>query len=329
MLKKISLLLTLALSVVLFAHAQQTLSPIYLDKKGALTNTVDSAFTRCDLVASNQPNVYDFTEIDIKTGYVRRKGSTEKQEYIYLTGHCVTCFADGTVESEGFYKDNRINGIYTQYYPNGKMYLQYWYKNSLGPDYQFGNDYKIISCYDSLGNALVQQGNGHFKHYDDKKKYIDEEGDVQDSVRIGRWAGIDSVTNYSITFTEQYENGKLIKGESINKSTGKKATYTSRQVRPEFYGGEAAFGSFLGQTVRYPKIARQANIQGRVYVYFVVNKDGTLGEFKIQKSPDESLSNEVLRVMALSPKWIPGKMYGFPVRVSYTVPVNFALSKWG
>jgi TonB family protein len=236
---------------------------------------------------------------------------------------------------------NRVLGVYSRYYPNDSLYYQFLYpsffskKGSVDTMLNEGG-YQILECRDSTGKVLLTAGKGYFKKYADALKAVLEEGAVQDGLRTGEWKGVDTLSslngvgsepNVLVKFTEQYENGKLIKGESINKSTGKKATYTSRQVRPEFYGGEAAFGSFLGQTVRYPKIARQANIQGRVYVYFVVNKDGTLGEFKIQKSPDESLSNEVLRVMALSPKWIPGKMYGFPVRVSYTVPVNFALSK--
>jgi len=104
------------------------------------------------------------------------------------------------------------------------------------------------------------------------------------------------------------------------------AVYTAVEIQPEFPGGEAAFGRFLAQNIRYPAIAKQNKIQGRVYVQFVVEKDGSLSDVKVIREPGSGTGDEAVRVMKLSPKWNPGKQNGQAVRVQFTLPINFALS---
>jgi len=94
---------------------------------------------------------------------------------------------------------------------------------------------------------------------------------------------------------------------------------------PEFPGGDLALRKFIGQSIKYPVIAQENGIQGKVYVNFVVGKDGTISQAKIARGVDPSLDKEALRVVNSLPKWKPGKQGGKPVRVSYTVPINFVL----
>jgi periplasmic protein TonB len=94
---------------------------------------------------------------------------------------------------------------------------------------------------------------------------------------------------------------------------------------PEFPGGEAALRQFLATSVKYPVIAQENGIQGRVYVTFVVDADGSVSNARIARGVDPSLDKEALRVVGLLPKWKPGRQRGKPVRVSYTVPINFQL----
>jgi protein TonB len=94
---------------------------------------------------------------------------------------------------------------------------------------------------------------------------------------------------------------------------------------PEFPGGNAALMKYLANAVKYPVIAQENGIQGKVYVNFVVNKDGSVSGAKIARGVDPSLDAEALRVVSTLPKWKPGKQRGVPVRVSYTVPINFQL----
>ena len=94
---------------------------------------------------------------------------------------------------------------------------------------------------------------------------------------------------------------------------------------PEFPGGESALHKYLGTEVKYPVIAQENGIQGRVYVKFVVNVDGQVANVEIARGVDPSLDKEALRVVKAMPKWKPGKQRGKAVRVSYTVPINFVL----
>lgn len=94
---------------------------------------------------------------------------------------------------------------------------------------------------------------------------------------------------------------------------------------PVFPGGELALRKFIAGTIKYPRAAMEKGIQGKVYVNFIVEKDGSMGRMKIARGVDPSLDREALRVVGSLPKWEPGKQKGEPVAVSYTVPINFVL----
>ena len=95
---------------------------------------------------------------------------------------------------------------------------------------------------------------------------------------------------------------------------------------PEFPGGQQALFKYLSENVKYPVIAQENGIQGRVICQFVVNKDGSIVDVEVVRSGgDPSLDKEAVRVIKSMPKWKPGKQRGKPVRVKYTVPVNFKL----
>ena len=95
---------------------------------------------------------------------------------------------------------------------------------------------------------------------------------------------------------------------------------------PEFPGGQQALFKFLAENVKYPVIAQENGIQGRVICQFVVNKDGSIVDVQaVRSSGEASLDKEAIRVIKSMPKWKPGKQRGKPVRVKYTVPVNFRL----
>ena len=94
---------------------------------------------------------------------------------------------------------------------------------------------------------------------------------------------------------------------------------------PEFPGGELALRKYIGNSVKYPVIAQENGIQGKVYVTFVVGKDGKVRNAGITRGVDPSLDKEALRVVNSLPTWKPGKQRGKTVNVSYTVPINFVL----
>lgn len=94
---------------------------------------------------------------------------------------------------------------------------------------------------------------------------------------------------------------------------------------PEPPGGQAALAAYLRDNLQYPPVARDNGISGKIYVQFVVNKDGSITDVQVTRGVDALLDKEAVRVVQGMPKWKPGKQSGKPVRVSYSLLVNFIL----
>ena len=94
---------------------------------------------------------------------------------------------------------------------------------------------------------------------------------------------------------------------------------------PSFPGGPSALMQYLSSNIKYPVVAEENGVQGRVVCTFVVERDGSITDVRVIKSVDPSLDKEAVRVVKSMPKWIPGKQNGSAVRVKYTVPVTFRL----
>ena len=97
------------------------------------------------------------------------------------------------------------------------------------------------------------------------------------------------------------------------------------EQNPSFPGGEAELMKWLHKNLKYPPVAQENGIQGKVYIQFVVNKDGSIVDPKIIRSADTSLDKEAMRVVQAMPKWTPGRQRGKAVRVRFTLPVTFRL----
>lgn len=98
------------------------------------------------------------------------------------------------------------------------------------------------------------------------------------------------------------------------------------EQKPTFQGGDAnEFSRWISQHLDYPEIAKANGVQGRVMVQFTVQKDGSVGNVKLLRGVDPSLDKEALRVVALSPKWEPGRQRDRSVNVTYQFPVIFVL----
>ena len=97
------------------------------------------------------------------------------------------------------------------------------------------------------------------------------------------------------------------------------------EQNPSFPGGEAELMKWLHKNLKYPPVAQENGIQGKVYIQFVVNKDGSIVDPKIIRSADTSLDKEAMRVVQAMPKWTPGRQRGKAVRVRFTLPITFRL----
>lgn len=138
---------------------------------------------------------------------------------------------------------------------------------------------------------------------------LDEELDIKDS-------GGDN-------YTAIYAEPQLFASKETERDDA--TIFYAAEEMPEFPGGYQALLNFLSQNIRYPSIAAESGITGKVTVNFVVNKDGSISDATILRGVDQALDKEALRVINSLPKWKPGKQAGKPVRVSFSVPINFKL----
>ncbi len=97
------------------------------------------------------------------------------------------------------------------------------------------------------------------------------------------------------------------------------------EMDPEFPGGMEALYNYLAQNIKYPTLARENGISGKVYVSFVVERDGSIANLKVERDIGGGCGQEAVRVLQSMPKWNPGKQKGRPVRVKFNLPVNFSL----
>lgn len=119
-----------------------------------------------------------------------------------------------------------------------------------------------------------------------------------------------------------------VPASSDNAPDGKTCSYAEADVKPRFQGGDmSSFTVWMMNQMKYPEKARNEKIGGRVVVKFTITSEGKLADTEIVKSPDEMLSEEVRRILALSPDWTPGKVDGRNVDVSVMLPVVFAISE--
>lgn len=103
--------------------------------------------------------------------------------------------------------------------------------------------------------------------------------------------------------------------------------FASLDKAPTYNGGMTAFYAYLQKSVKYPQEAKKNNVQGKVFVSFIVETDGSLSNVKVERSLGSGTDEEALRVLEESPKWIPGIAKGKPVRVKYNIPISFSLGK--
>ena len=101
--------------------------------------------------------------------------------------------------------------------------------------------------------------------------------------------------------------------------------FTVVEKYPEFPGGTPELMKFLSKNIKYPVIAQENGIQGRVVCSFVVNRDGSIVDIQVMRGVDPSLDKEAVRVIGTMPKWKPGEQRGKPVRVRFILPVQFRL----
>ena len=176
--------------------------------------------------------------------------------------------------------------------------------------------YTMNNDYDCIKVKITREPNTFY--YDDQ--IID--------VPTGSLIIVGTYRHYSSTYPvvkipkQEIKEVTPTKNSKISKS---KKIYDVVDEMPVFPGGNGALLEYLATHVKYPVVAQENGVQGRVIVSFVVERDGSITDVRVVRSVDPSLDREAARVVSSMPRWTPGKQNGSAVRVKYNVPVMFKL----
>lgn len=177
--------------------------------------------------------------------------------------------------------------------------------------------YTMNDDYDCIKVKITREPNTFY--YDDQ--IID--------VPTGSLIIVGTYRHYSSTYPvvkipkQEIKEASPTKNSKISKS---KKIYDVVDEMPVFPGGNGALLEYLATHVKYPIVAQENGVQGRVIVSFVVECDGSITDVHVERSVDPSLDREAIRVVSSMPRWSPGKLNGYIVRVKYSAPVLFKLN---
>lgn len=157
---------------------------------------------------------------------------------------------------------------------------------------------------------------------EDVKEEVKSADDVKDTSTALGSTDFDQGTD-DLNIVREYQNEVIVEEKKPEPVEDK--VFTSVEQMPQFPGGDVALLKYISDHIKYPTIAMENNVQGKVVVQFVVTRDGSIGEVKVARGKDPDLDKEAVRVVKTLPKFIPGKMNGQAVNVWYTLPINFKL----
>jgi TonB family protein len=245
------------------------------------------------------------------------KNLSGKAEYYFLSAGTTT----QQLYARGNYEKNSKNGKWEHWYRNGQLKeIGYYLTVEYGDNYYPGIDYKIESFWDSTGNQLVQQSTGRVVDF--FQTQLIREGTYVNGQKHGIWQ--DYFTDGKLRTKEEFEYGVFKEGISF-KESGESFTYTIQEMQPQPEGGMPGFMNYIMTSMRYPKEARKKGIQGKVYIQFVVDKDGGIIDVEVLKGIGGGCDEEAVRVMRECPKWSPGIQRGQAVKVRMSIPLIFKL----
>lgn len=146
-----------------------------------------------------------------------------------------------------------------------------------------------------------------------KIEVVEDDVEIEDEIDID--VEIDQDTEIEEYTPPEIEDEEVVEAE----------IFTIVESMPEFPGGQAKMMEYISKSIKYPMAARELNIEGRVFVNFVVEPDGSITHVKVLRPIGGGCDEEAVRVVESMPKWTPGKQRGQAVRVSFNLPIKFKL----
>lgn len=277
---------TILLTTVLLA--QEKNDKIYnLDSLHNYTKEKNFSYTRVIKDYNIKKDSYEVTEYYYPSGKISMSATSKNKDHLQLEGTRIDYYENGNKKSE-----REIT----------------WKTNEKIPEEN------ILQFWNSKGEQTVINGNGRLKEITDDR--IHENGEIKNGKKHGIWQGKSTLTNS--TFKETYKNGKFISGISIDKNENE-FPYQELIIKPSPQKGITDFYQYVTRNFKAPK---EPGLKGKIYVTFIIDKEGSIIDIKILKDlPGYNTEKEVNKLLNNYGKWTPGKQRGIPVKALYSLPI--------
>ena len=295
-----------------FSGLAQDTTYIYYTSKWEVVNATDNYNFFNRIVYSEKETLYYLSQYDSAGVLLKTEQYLDKKRE-KKTGDFIFYYSSGQKKKMTSYENNKRTGLITYWYENGQIKEQADEKDE---------NCLVINAWDSLGNMMVSEGSGYYKEYFNDTAVLCKEGSYVNGKMNGGWKYYSK--DGSLRNSETWADGELIKGTAYT-SDGERA-YIHREEQASFPGGMTALYKYIQTSLSYPSNAREKRIQGKVYVEFIVWKDGSIRDVSIKKGVHPDLDAEAVKIIEAMPPWEPGLQRGFPINSRFVLTINFSLS---
>ncbi|MEY2830596.1 MAG: hypothetical protein RIQ33_2454 [Bacteroidota bacterium] len=308
--------LQLIFLLLIFSFNSFSQQKIYLnDKLEKTTKRLATLYAICsdssdgsvNFKANRRPNDLPFVD-----------GRFKDKTFTVLEGQFAYYNYEGGVNLKGLYQNNLRVGIWKTYNIYGNLMMEQFYVNGTKSDSLV--EYNCRFGERVFAGKTTKDGEqyGFCKTYFHSK--ITTEGEFYFGHRIRVWKSYDSTGVVKCEVDFGSDTSKMINDTCFNPN------HFITEEMPQYIGGENALLNFIGHNIKYPEVDRLNYVVGKVYIQFVVNEIGDVEDVEICDAPTWTLGNAALRVVKKLAKWTPGKQNGKPVKVYYTLPIDFNLN---
>ncbi|MFV5688551.1 energy transducer TonB [Flavobacterium sp. ZT3R25] len=309
------LILLLILTPTIFFSQNSNDKTIYLDSIWKETVEGNHKYYRIIKDYYSEKDNYKIYDYH-KNGLLQMEGSSKTKNDLTREGEFIYYYENGNKKQISNYKKSRLNGKQLEWYENGDKRLEGEY---IADDKTYSTELKINQFWDTKNIQKVIDGSGY---YEEIFKYFYAKGNIKNGLKDGTWEGYDKKMNY--TFTETYNNSKLISGVSID-SNKVVHNYTIAELKPIPKKGYNDFYKHVGQKFNTNKLPRGTG--GKIFISFIVDKEGKITEPKIIKSVSSDADVEALRILESYGNWNPGEIRGIKVKSKYTLPITIQTAR--
>ena len=308
---KLHFILFLLIPVLSFSQAPIS-KKIYLDSLWNETTEANHKYYRIIKSYNVDQDLYLFQD-SYKSGKLQMKGTSKSKDYLSKEGQFLFYYENGNKQSMINYVNSAPRGKQFDWYDNGQIKSEIEHlENKNGSIAEIS----VNQFWNTENVQKVIDGNGDYEYSSDGNH---ESGKIKNGFHDGTWKGYSNRLNCS--YTELYEDGKFVSGVSID-SNNIEYQYKEMFSKPKPKKGIDDFYRYMGNNMRRTKEADINKISGKIYLTFVVDKNGSIDEIKIIKGLGYGLDEEAITTLKSYRNWIPGKMKGINVRVMYSLPLT-------